>query len=141
MVMGCTNPMMPERPGSKLGLEKTQHISRIIIHPTNPDIVYVAAQGELYGPNKERGVYRSTDGGKTWKNILFVDEGTGAVELSMDAQNPLVLYAAMWEHQRKPNMVISGGEGSGLYKSINGGDSWTALSEGLPKEKGKWPLL
>ncbi|MER3375960.1 MAG: glycosyl hydrolase [Allomuricauda sp.] len=124
----------------KLGLEKTQHISRIIIHPTNPDIVYVAAQGALYGPNKERGVYRSTDGGKTWKNILFVDEGTGAVELSMDAQNPLVLYAAMWEHQRKPNMVISGGEGSGLYKSSNGGDTWTALSEGLPKEKGKMAI-
>jgi photosystem II stability/assembly factor-like uncharacterized protein len=124
----------------KLGLEKTQHISRIIIHPTNPDIVYVAAQGALYGPNKERGVYRSTDGGKTWKNILFVDEGTGAVELSMDAQNPLVLYAAMWEHQRKPNMVISGGEGSGLYKSSNGGDTWTELTEGLPKEKGKMAI-
>lgn len=124
----------------KLGLEKTQHISRIIIHPTNPDIVYVAAQGALYGPNKERGVYRSTDGGKTWKNILFVDEGTGAVELSMDAQNPLVLYAAMWEHQRKPNMVISGGEGSGLYKSIDGGDTWTEMTKGLPKEKGKMAI-
>ncbi len=121
----------------KLGLEKTQHISRIVIHPTNPDIVYVAAQGALYGPNKERGVYRSTDGGKTWKNILFVDEGTGAVELSMDANNPLVLYAAMWEHQRKPNMVISGGEGSGLYKTSDGGDTWTEMTEGLPREKGK----
>lgn len=124
----------------KLGLEKTQHISRIVIHPTNPDVVYVAAQGALYGPNKERGVYRSTDGGKNWENILFVDEGTGAVELSMDAQNPLVLYAAMWEHHRKPNMVISGGEGSGLYKSTDGGDSWTELTEGLPKEKGKMAI-
>lgn len=124
----------------KLGLEKTQHISRIVIHPANPDVVYVAAQGALYGPNKERGVYRSTDGGKNWENILFVDEGTGAVELSMDAQNPLVLYAAMWEHQRKPNMVISGGEGSGLYKSTDGGDSWTELTEGIPKEKGKMAI-
>lgn len=124
----------------KLGLEKTQHISRIIVHPTNPDMVYVAAQGTLYGPNKERGVYRSTDGGKTWKNILFVNELTGAVELSMDANNPLVLYAAMWEHQRKPNIVISGGTGSGLYKSTDGGDTWTELTEGLPKEKGKMAI-
>ena len=124
----------------KLGLEKTQHISRIIVHPTNPDMVYVAAQGALYGPNKERGVYRSTDGGKTWKNILFVNELTGAVELSMDANNPLVLYAAMWEHQRKPNIVISGGDGSGLYKSTDGGDTWTELTEGLPKEKGKMAI-
>ncbi|MFC4221557.1 VPS10 domain-containing protein [Flagellimonas marina] len=124
----------------KLGLEKTQHISRIIIHPTNPNVVYVAAQGALYGPNKERGVYRSLDGGKTWKNILFVDEGTGAVELSMDAQNPLVLYAAMWEHQRKPNIVISGGEGSGLYKSTDGGDTWEELTNGLPEEKGKMAI-
>ncbi|RYC50690.1 VPS10 domain-containing protein [Flagellimonas olearia] len=124
----------------KLGLEKTQHISRIIVHPTNPDMVYVAAQGALYGPNKERGVYRSTDGGKTWKNILFVNELTGAVELSMDANNPLVLYAAMWEHQRKPNIVISGGTGSGLYKSTDGGDTWTELTEGLPKEKGKMAI-
>ena len=124
----------------KLGLEKTQHISRIIIHPTNPDIVYVAAQGALFAPNKERGVYRSTDGGKTWKNILFVNESTGAAELSMDLNNPLVLYAAMWEHQRKPNIVISGGEGSGLYKSIDGGDTWTELTEGLPEEKGKMAI-
>ena len=125
---------------TKLGLEKTQHISRIIIHPTNPEIVYVAAQGALYAPNKERGVYRSKDGGKTWENILFVDEGTGAVELSMDANNPLTLYAAMWEHQRKPNIVISGGPGSGLYKSTDGGDTWKELTEGLPEEKGKMAI-
>ena len=121
----------------KLGLEQTQHISRIIIHPTNPDIVYVAAQGALFAPNKERGVYRSMDGGKTWKNILFVNESTGAVELSMDANNSLTLYAAMWEYQRKPNFVMSGGPGSGLYKSTDGGDTWTELTEGLPEEKGK----
>jgi photosystem II stability/assembly factor-like uncharacterized protein len=125
---------------TKLGLEKTQHISRIIIHPTNPDVVYVAAQGALFAPNKERGVYRSKDGGKTWENILFVDEGTGAVELSMDANNPLTLYAAMWDYQRKPHVVISGGPGSGLYKSTDGGDTWTELTEGLPKEKGKMAI-
>ncbi|MDF0706749.1 VPS10 domain-containing protein [Flagellimonas okinawensis] len=124
----------------KLGLEKTQHISRIIVHPTNPDIVYVAAQGALYAPNQERGVYRSMDGGKTWEKILYVNEGTGAAELSMDANNPLVLYAAMWEHQRKPNKVISGGPGSGLYKSTDGGDTWKEMTKGLPEEKGKMAI-
>ncbi len=123
-----------------LGLKETQHISRIVIHPTNPDVVYVAAQGQLYGPNKERGIYKSTDGGKTWKNTLFVNELTGAVELSMDANYPEIMYAAMWEHQRKPNMVVSGGEGSGLYKSTDAGETWTEMTEGLPEEKGKMAI-
>ena len=123
-----------------MGLKATQHISRIIIHPTNPDIVYVAAQGQLYGPNKERGIFKSTDGGKTWKNTLFVNELTGAAELSMDANYPEIMYAAMWEHQRKPNMVVSGGAGSGLYKSTDAGETWTELTEGLPKEKGKMAI-
>jgi len=123
-----------------MGLKATQHISRIIIHPTNPDIVYVAAQGQLYGPNKERGIYKSTDGGKTWKNTLFVNNLTGCSELSMDANYPEIMYAAMWEHQRKPNMVISGGEGSGLYKSTDAGETWTEMTEGLPEEKGKMAI-
>ena len=123
-----------------MGLKETQHISRIVIHPTNPDIVFVAAQGQLYGPNKERGIYKSTDGGKTWKNTLFVNELTGASELSMDANYPEIMYAAMWEHQRKPNMVISGGEGSGLYKSTDSGETWTEMTKGLPKEKGKMAI-
>lgn len=123
-----------------MGLKATQHISRIIIHPTNPDIVYVAAQGQLYGPNKERGIYKSVDGGKTWKNTLFVNELTGAAELSMDANYPEIMYAAMWEHQRKPNIVISGGEGSGLYKSTDAGETWTEMTEGLPEEKGKMAI-
>lgn len=123
-----------------LGLEKTQHISRVIIHPTNPDIVYVAAQGQLYGPNKERGIYKSIDGGKTWKNTLFVNDLTGAAELSMDANYPEIMYAAMWEHQRKPNMVVSGGEGSGLYKSTDAGETWKEMTEGLPEEKGKMAI-
>ncbi|MGY8915456.1 MAG: WD40/YVTN/BNR-like repeat-containing protein, partial [Flavobacteriales bacterium] len=121
----------------KMGLENTQHISRIVVHPTNPDVLWVAAQGALYGPTKERGIYKSTDGGLTWKNVLFVNELTGGVELSIDANYPEVLYAAMWHHQRKPNMVISGGEGSGLYKSVDGGESWFKIHEGLPEEKGK----
>lgn len=123
-----------------MGLAATHHISRIIIHPTNPDIVYVAAQGQLYGPNKERGIYKSIDGGKTWKNTLFVNSLTGCSELSMDANYPEIMYAAMWEHQRKPNKVISGGKGSGLYKSTDAGETWTEMTTGLPKEKGKMAI-
>jgi photosystem II stability/assembly factor-like uncharacterized protein len=121
----------------KIGLEKTQHISRIIIHPKNPDIVFVAAEGALYGPTQDRGIYKSEDGGKTWTRILFVNDLTGCSELSMDMNNPLVLYAGMWEHQRKPWKVISGGAGSGLYKSSDGGVTWKKIHKGLPEEKGK----
>ncbi len=125
---------------TRIGLEATQHISRIRIHPTNPDIVYVGAQGALYGPNKERGIYKTIDGGKTWNQLLFVNELTGCSELSMDPNTPETLYAAMWHHQRKPHKVISGGEGSGLYKSIDGGASWKKIHEGLPEEKGKMAI-
>ncbi len=125
----------------KMGLEATQHIARIVIHPTNPDVVYVAAQGALYGPNKERGIFKSMDGGKTWKNVLFVNNLTGCSELSMDANVPETLYATMWHHQRKPNIVISGGEGSGVYKSVDGGETWEKIEKGLPKEKGKMAIV
>ena len=124
----------------KLGLEKTQHISRIVIHPTNHDIVYVAAQGALYGPTKERGIYKSIDGGKTWKNVLFVNDLTGGAEISIDMNFPEIIYAAMWHHQRTPWKITSGGEGSGLYKSIDGGETWKQIHEGLPKEKGKMAI-
>lgn len=124
----------------KVGLTKTQHISRILIDPTNPDIVYVAAQGALYGPNEDRGVFKTTDGGETWEKVLFVNSLTGCSELSMDANSPETLYAAMWEHQRKPNKVISGGNGSGLYKSVDGGKNWFQIHNGLPKEKGKMAI-
>ncbi len=123
-----------------IGLKKTQHISRIKIHPTNPDIVYVAAQGALYGPTEERGIYKSTDGGVSWKNVLFVNNLTGCAELSLDANYPEIMYAAMWQHQRKPNMVISGGEGSGLYKSVDAGETWSKIHKGLPEEKGKMAI-
>ena len=121
----------------KVGLENTEQIAGIVIHPTNPDIVYVAAQGALHGPTKERGVYKTTDGGKTWKNVLFVNETTGSTDLSMDMSNPDVLYTAMWHHQRTPWKVISGGPGSGLYKSTDGGENWKKIHKGLPEEKGK----
>lgn len=124
----------------KIGLEKTQHISRIVIHPKNPDIVYVAAQGALHAPNEDRGVYKSGNGGETWEKVLFIDNKSGAVELSMDMNYPEILYAAMWEHQRLPWKVISGGPGSGLYKSTDSGKTWKMLTNGLPKEKGKMAI-
>jgi len=123
-----------------IGLKNTQHISRVVIHPKNPNIVFVAAQGALYGPNKERGIFKSVDGGVTWNKILYVNNLTGCSELSMDYNNPLVMYAAMWEHQRLPWKVISGGPGSGLYKTIDGGITWNQIHNGLPKEKGKMAI-
>jgi photosystem II stability/assembly factor-like uncharacterized protein len=124
----------------KIGLEKTQQISRIIIHPKNPDIVFVAAQGAINGPTQDRGIYKSTNGGATWTKVLFVNELTGCSELSMDMSNPLVMYAAMWHHQRLPWKVISGGPGSGLYKTSDGGETWEKIHNGLPTEMGKMAI-
>jgi photosystem II stability/assembly factor-like uncharacterized protein len=120
-----------------LGLENTRHISDVIVHPSNPDIVYVAAQGAVHGPNPERGVYKSTDGGITWRRVLYVDENTGASSLSMDMTNPRILYAATWQHRRYPWKVESGGPGCAIWKSTDGGETWTKITEGLPKEMGK----
>lgn len=120
-----------------IGLDKTRHISDVIIHPTNPDVVYVAAQGAQYAGSKERGIYRSKDGGKNWEQVLYVDDRTGASSLSMDMNNPRILYASMWEHERYPWVIKSGGENSGLYKSTDGGDTWTKMKTGLPKDFGK----
>jgi photosystem II stability/assembly factor-like uncharacterized protein len=124
----------------RIGLELTQHISRIVVDPKNPNVVLVAAQGVLYSRSQQRGIYKSIDGGATWKNVLFVDDKTGAAELSMDMKNPRILYAAMWEHGRLPWKVISGGPGSGLYKSTDGGDTWEKMKEGLPEEMGKMSI-
>ncbi len=120
-----------------LGLEETRHISDVIIHPVNPEIIYIAAQGAQYGDSDERGVYRSTDGGETWEQVLSVNSTTGASSLSMDMTNPRILYASMWQHRRYPWYMESGGEHSGLYKSIDGGDTWTQMKAGLPEEFGK----
>jgi photosystem II stability/assembly factor-like uncharacterized protein len=118
-----------------MGLEKTRHIHRVIIHPTNPDIVYVGAIGSPWGEHKERGVYKTTDGGKTWKQILYNNEKTGAADLIMDPKNPNKIIAAMWEHKRDPWFFKSGGEGSGLYITHDGGDNWKKITdkEGFPK--------
>lgn len=117
-----------------VGLKDTRHIARVRIHPANSDLVYVAAQGHAWGPNAERGILRSQDGGKTWQKVLFVDDKTGASDLAMDPQNPRILYAAFWEVVRRPWELVSGGPGSSLWKSTDGGDTWKKLGEGLPEE-------
>ena len=114
------------------GLDETGQIGRIRIHPKDPDRVYVAALGQIFGPNEERGVFRSKDGGESWEKVLFVSDRAGAVDLAMDPKNPRILYAAIWEVERKPWTLTSGGEESGLWKSTDGGDSWEELTEGLP---------
>ncbi len=118
-----------------VGLKDSRHIPRIRIHPKNPDLVYAAVLGHLFGPNQERGVYRSGDGGKTWENILFVSNEAGAVDLAMDPTNPRVLFASFWNVDRTPYSLNSGGPGSGLWKTTDGGDHWTELTgqdNGLP---------
>ncbi|MCH2182031.1 MAG: hypothetical protein MK108_08505 [Mariniblastus sp.] len=117
------------------GLQDSRRIPRIRVHPTNPDLVYAAVLGHLHGPNQERGVYRSRDGGASWERILFVSEEAGAVDLVIDPNNPRVLYASMWKVKRTPYSLESGGEGSGIWKSTDGGDHWTDISRnnGLPK--------
>jgi len=118
----------------RIGLEDTQHIARIRIHPRNPDLAYAAVMGHLFGPNEERGVYRTSDGGKTWEKVLFVSDAAGAVDLAMDPTNPRILYASFWRVLRTPYSLESGGEGSGIWKTVDGGNSWTELTgnDGLP---------
>lgn len=116
-----------------LGLPEAGQIGRIQVHPEDPDLVYVAVLGNAFGPSSERGVYRSRDGGRTWENVLYVSDEAGAVDLAMDPTNPRILYAATWQAVRKPWTAISGGPGSGLYKSTDGGETWRQLTEGLPE--------
>ncbi|MBK9980996.1 MAG: glycosyl hydrolase [Saprospiraceae bacterium] len=108
---------------------------RLIIHPKNADIAFAAVAGKMFGENKERGIYRTTDGGKTWKQVLYKDEKTGAIDIDFDPTNPNIIYASLWQVNRKPWLLTSGGTGSGLYKSVDGGDTWNLLSEnpGMPK--------
>jgi len=118
---------------SHIDLEDSQHIARIAVHPQNPDIVFVAALGHAYGPNETRGVFRSSDGGKTWQKVLFKDNKTGAIDLVFDPNNPHILFAALWEAQRTPWGMTSGGPGSGLYRSGDDGATWKRLDgHGLP---------
>lgn len=117
------------------GLAETGHISDIIIHPANSDVLYVGAQGHLWNANAERGVFKTSDGGKTWEKVLYIDENTGCADLSIDPQNPDILYAAMWSYRRSPWFFDSGFTGkSGLYKSTDGGKTWNTIHNGLPNE-------
>jgi photosystem II stability/assembly factor-like uncharacterized protein len=116
-----------------VGLRNSGQIGRIRIHPQDPNLVYVAALGHAFGPNQERGVFRSKDAGKSWEKVLYANDTTGAVDLSMDRKNPRILYAALWRGERKPWAIISGGEESGIYKSTDSGDNWTKLGGGLPE--------
>ena len=121
-----------------MGLEATKHIARIVIHPRNPDVVYVAAVGDLWGANPERGVYRTEDAGRTWELVLHIDDDTGAIDLAMDPADPKTLFAAMYQRRRTGFGFNGGGPGSGIYRTMDGGESWTELTEGLPEgDKGR----
>jgi photosystem II stability/assembly factor-like uncharacterized protein len=121
-----------------LGLGETRQIADIIVHPTNPDLVYVGALGHVWAPNPERGVYRSKDGGRTWQKILSRNDSTGVVDLVMDPNNPNVLYAGLWQAGRTPWLLSSGGAGSGLFKTIDGGDTWTEITRNRGLPAGIW---
>jgi photosystem II stability/assembly factor-like uncharacterized protein len=123
------------RSWKNIGLKDGRHIIRIVIHPKDVNTVWVAVMGHLFGPNQERGIFKTTDGGKNWKRVLFINEQTGCSDLVMEPGNPNVFYAGMWRVIRTPYSLESGGEGSGLYKSVDGGETWTNVSakKGLPK--------
>lgn len=129
------------RSWKNIGLKEARHIIRIIVDPNDPNIVWVAAMGHLFGPNEERGVFKTIDGGKTWKKVLFVNNDTGCSDLVMEPGNASVLYAGMWRVRRTPYSMESGGEGSGLYKSTDGGETWINLThkKGLPS--GIWGIV
>ncbi len=118
---------------TNVGLKDSERIARIQVDPKAHDTVFVCATGHLWNANEERGVFKTTDGGKTWKNVLYVDADTGCSDLSMDPQEPRILYAGMWTFRRYPDFFESGGKGSGLYKSTDGGETWKKLEGGLPK--------
>lgn len=129
------------RTWKNLGLKEGRHIIRVIIHPRDPNTVWVAALGHLFGPNEERGVFKTTDGGKSWKKVLYVNNQTGASDLVIDPSNPSVMYAGMWRVIRTPHSLESGGEGSGIYKSTDGGETWTNISNAKGFPKGVWGIV
>ncbi|MEI6883470.1 MAG: glycosyl hydrolase [Bacteroidota bacterium] len=117
----------------KLGLEKSERIAKILIHPANPDVVFVAVVGNLWNSSADRGLYKTSDGGKTWAKILYIDENTGCSDVAIDKTDPSVMYAGMWEFRRTPWSFSSGGNGSGLYRSADGGKTWSKVSNGMPE--------
>jgi photosystem II stability/assembly factor-like uncharacterized protein len=129
------------RTWKNIGLKDSRHIIRIVVHPRDPNTVWLAVMGHLFGPSNERGVYKTIDGGKTWKRSLFLNDQTGCSDLVMEPGNPTVFYAGMWRALRTPYSMESGGDGSGLWKSMDGGETWTNISakKGLPK--GVWGIV
>src|SRR6059058_3188512 len=121
------------RTWTNMGLKKSEHIGRIIVHPTNSEIVFVAAVGPLWGAGGDRGLFKSSDGGRTWKYVKNIDTHTGFTDVIFDPSNPDVMYAASFQRERRPYTYVGGGPGSGIWKSIDGGNTWTRLTEGLPK--------
>lgn len=119
---------------SHVGLDSSYHIGRIAINPRNPEIVYVAVLGKLFGTNPDRGIYKSTNGGATWEQKLFISDSTAAVDVALNPTNPETLYAAMWERIRRPQQRMVGGLTSAIYKSTNGGNTWYRLTSGLPAQ-------
>ena len=123
---------------TNIGLNDSRQIAKVRVHPTNPELVYVAVQGHVWGPNAERGIFRSKDGGRNWQKVLFRDDSTGAADLVMDPNNPNVLYAGLWQAHRRPWMLVSGGKGSGMFKSTDGGDTWTEITRNRGLPAGLW---
>jgi photosystem II stability/assembly factor-like uncharacterized protein len=125
------------RSWTHVGLADTRHISRVLVHPQNPDLVYVGALGHLFGPNAERGVFRSGDGGRTWEKVLYLDDRHGVADMDMAAANPNLLFAALWRFDRKPWTHTSGDDQGGVWRSVDGGRTWKRLEKGLPKTMGR----
>ena len=133
---GCWRSNDAGKTWQSIGLTESEHIGRIRVHPNNPDLVYIAAMGNLWIPNEQRGLFRSKDGGETWEKILYVSDKAGAVDVMLDPNNPRIMYAGIWQIKRNGYRMDSGGTDSGLWKSTDGGDTWQNISkhEGLPKE-------
>ncbi len=129
------------RSWKNIGLKDARHIVKIVIHPKDPNTVWVAVMGHLFGPNEERGVYKTIDGGKNWKRVLFVNNQTGCDDLVMEPNNPSILYAGLWHVIRTPYSMESGGDGSGLWKSTDAGETWTNLSTKKGFPKGTWGIV
>jgi photosystem II stability/assembly factor-like uncharacterized protein len=138
---GAWKSMDEGKTWKNIGLKESRHIVRLIVHPKNPDIIWAAVMGHLFGPNENRGVYKSTDGGASWKKVLYVNAQTGASDLIIDPSNPDVLYAGTWQLIRTPYSLESGGDGSGMYKSTDGGETWTDIKKAKGLPKGVWGIV
>ena len=117
----------------RMGLEKTERIAKIVVNPKNPDIVFAAALGNLWNSSADRGLFKTTDGGKTWEKVLYIDENTGCSDVAIDWKDPEIMYAGMWEFRRTPWSFSSGGKGSGLFRSSDGGKTWVKITKDLPE--------